>query len=33
MADSIADFENMTKNELLDICKEIGITGAQKKKI
>ena len=32
MADSIADFENMTKNELLDICKEIGITGAQKKK-
>lgn len=32
MADSIADLENMTKNELLDICKEIGITGAQKKK-
>ena len=32
MADSIADFENMTKNELLDICKEIGITRAQKKK-
>ena len=32
MADSIADLENMTKNELLDICKEIGIIGAQKKK-
>ncbi len=32
MADNIADLENMTKNELLDICKEIGITGAQKKK-